>query len=89
MYVGGESYAGQYVPYIGLGFLWLFDYVMYISAANAILESNLRVNLMGAAIGNGWIDGRSQYPAYLEYAVKHGLVEESSDVSMRCIFIYF
>lgn len=29
-------------------------------------------------IGNGWIDAMHQYPAYLDYAVKHGLVEEGS-----------
>jgi allantoicase len=37
--------------------------------------------LRGAAIGNGWTDARSQYPAYLDYAVMHGLVDESSQVS--------
>ncbi|THH11718.1 hypothetical protein EW145_g477 [Phellinidium pouzarii] len=63
-YLGGESYAGQYIPYIG----------------DAVLSSNLGVNLKGLAIGNGWIDARHQYPAYLDYSVKHGLIEENSDV---------
>lgn len=27
------------------------------------------------------MDARRQYPAYLDYAVKHGLVDENSDVS--------
>ncbi|KAH9948790.1 alpha/beta-hydrolase [Amylocystis lapponica] len=62
-YLGGESYAGQYIPYF----------------ADAVLKSSLNIPLRGAAIGNGWIDGRHQYPAYLDYAVKHGLVEENSD----------
>ncbi|OCH94287.1 alpha/beta-hydrolase [Obba rivulosa] len=62
-YLGGESFAGEYIPYF----------------ADAILSSNLDIPLRGAAIGNGWIDGRHQYPAYLDYAVKHGLVEENSD----------
>ncbi|KAH7887403.1 alpha beta-hydrolase [Phlebopus sp. FC_14] len=48
-YLGGESFAGQYIPYFG------------------------------AAIGNGWIDSRNQYPAYLEYAVTHGIVDERSE----------
>ncbi|KAG1735006.1 alpha beta-hydrolase [Suillus lakei] len=61
-YLGGESYAGQYIPYF----------------ADAILSSELRMPLRGVAIGNGWIDARSQYPAYLDYAVTHGLVDESS-----------
>ncbi|KAL5508176.1 KEX1 [Sanghuangporus vaninii] len=63
-FISGESYAGQYLPYIG----------------DAILSSNLGVSLKGVAIGNGWIDAQSQYPAYLDYAVKHGLIEENSDV---------
>ncbi|KAF9236208.1 alpha beta-hydrolase [Melanogaster broomeanus] len=61
-YLGGESYAGQYIPYF----------------ADAILKSNLNIPFRGAAIGNGWIDGRNQYPAYLEYAVAHGIVDVSS-----------
>ncbi|KAG1752379.1 alpha beta-hydrolase [Suillus paluster] len=61
-YLGGESYAGQYIPYF----------------ADGILSSELRIPLRGVAIGNGWIDARNQYPAYLDYAVTHGLVDESS-----------
>ncbi|KAF9809828.1 hypothetical protein IEO21_07228 [Rhodonia placenta] len=63
MYIAGESYAGQYIPYF----------------ADAVLNSTLNVPLRGAAIGNGWMDGRHQYPSFLEYAVKHGLVEEGSE----------
>ncbi|KAK7470149.1 Cell death protease [Stygiomarasmius scandens] len=62
-YLGGESYAGQYIPYF----------------ADAILNSDLHIPLMGAAIGNGWIDARSQYPSYLDYAVKVGILEENSE----------
>ncbi|EPS98740.1 hypothetical protein FOMPIDRAFT_1037314 [Fomitopsis schrenkii] len=63
VYLTGESYAGQYIPYF----------------ADAILNSTLGIPLRGAAIGNGWIDGRSQYPSFLQYAVKHGLVEDKSE----------
>jgi len=62
-YLGGESFAGQYIPYF----------------ANAILSSNLNIPLRGLAIGNGWMDARRQYPAYLDYAVKHGIIEQGSD----------
>ncbi|KAH9179594.1 carboxypeptidase KEX1 [Lactarius sanguifluus] len=59
-YIAGESFAGQYIPYF----------------SEAVLNSSdLGVPLRGSAIGNGWIDARRQYPAYLDYAVKHGLVE--------------
>jgi carboxypeptidase D len=63
-YISGESYAGQYIPYF----------------AHAMLNSTLNIPFRGAAIGNGWIDGRHQYPGFLQYAVKHGLVEEHSEV---------
>ncbi|KAF9651698.1 alpha/beta-hydrolase [Thelephora ganbajun] len=62
-YLGGESYAGQYIPYF----------------ADSMLEAGLPRTLKGVAIGNGWIDARRQYPAYLEYGLKHGLVEAGSD----------
>ncbi|KAI0080868.1 alpha/beta-hydrolase [Panus rudis PR-1116 ss-1] len=62
-YLGGESYAGQYIPYF----------------ADAILDSKLDIPLKGAAIGNGWIDAKRQYPSFLEYAVKHGLISEGTD----------
>ncbi|KDQ64208.1 hypothetical protein JAAARDRAFT_166238 [Jaapia argillacea MUCL 33604] len=62
-YLAGESYAGQYIPYF----------------ADAIMRSNLHIPLKGVAIGNGWMDGRNQYPSFLDYAVKHGLIEVGSD----------
>ncbi|KDQ08864.1 hypothetical protein BOTBODRAFT_179499 [Botryobasidium botryosum FD-172 SS1] len=62
-YLAGESYAGQYIPYI----------------ADAILKSTrISTPLKGAAIGNGWMDGRTQYPAYVEFSVKEGLLKEGS-----------
>jgi len=64
-YLTGESYAGQFIPYI----------------ANAILGSNLGVPLRGAAIGNGWIDGRTQYPSFVPFGVKMGILTEGSTVT--------
>ena len=51
-----------------------------VFAANSMLEAGLPPNFKGLAIGNGWIDARRQYPAYLDYGLKHGLVEPGSDV---------
>ena len=45
-----------------------------------MLDAGVPRALKGIAIGNGWIDARRQYPAYLEYGLKHGLVETGSDV---------
>ncbi|KIM46518.1 hypothetical protein M413DRAFT_24234 [Hebeloma cylindrosporum] len=62
-YLAGESFAGQWIPYY----------------ADAILNSTLNIPLKGAAIGNGWMDSKVQYPAYIDYAVKTGLIEENSE----------
>ncbi|KAK4704188.1 hypothetical protein P7C70_g2025, partial [Phenoliferia sp. Uapishka_3] len=62
-YIAGESYAGQYIPYI----------------ADAITKTTIiKTRLKGLMIGNGWISPREQYPAYLEYLVKRNLVKEGS-----------
>ncbi|KAL4930042.1 serine-type carboxypeptidase kexA [Aspergillus undulatus] len=69
IYISGESYAGQYIPYI----------------AKAIQDRNKKVknskaqwSLRGLLIGNGWISPIEQYPAYLSFAYEEGLVEEGS-----------
>ncbi|KAG6832352.1 Cell death protease [Tephrocybe sp. NHM501043] len=63
-YMGGESFAGQWIPYF----------------ADAVMSSSLPTQLRGAAIGNGWIDPKRQYTTYIDFAVKVGLLEENSDV---------
>jgi len=64
-YLGGESYAGQYIPYI----------------ASAILSSRLPTasRLAGLLIGNGWIDPWNQYPAYLDFALSAGVIKKGSE----------
>lgn len=71
-YVAGESYAGQYLPYI----------------ADAILEHNKNITegkqelpLNGVMIGNGWIDPKNQYPAYLPFAYEKGLIKQGSNAA--------
>lgn len=62
-YIAGESYAGQYIPYI----------------ADAILKTtSLRTQLKGLLIGNGWISPRHQYPAYLTYLVDNDFLRKGS-----------
>ncbi|KAI9039521.1 serine-type carboxypeptidase kexA [Aspergillus affinis] len=73
LYLAGESYAGQHIPYI----------------AKAIQERNKKVQgsskaqwkLGGLLIGNGWISPVDQYPAYLNFAYEEGLVQENSQVA--------
>ncbi|KAL9052073.1 MAG: hypothetical protein Q9162_005644 [Coniocarpon cinnabarinum] len=73
LYIAGESYAGQHIPYI----------------ARAILDRNKRAtssrsapwNLAGLLIGNGWISGPDQYPAYLKFSYEEGLLERGSQLA--------
>ena len=71
IYIAGESYAGQHIPYI----------------ARAIMERNKKAdrkwNLSGLLIGNGWISPREQYEAYLTFAREKGLVEKDSDIDKQ------
>ncbi|CAF2128290.1 unnamed protein product [Rotaria magnacalcarata] len=62
IYLAGESFAGQYIPYI----------------ARAILTKRSELKLLGLLIGNGWIDPSSTYESYLPFAVANNLVENNS-----------
>ncbi|KAF8316977.1 alpha/beta-hydrolase [Cantharellus anzutake] len=69
-YLAGESFAGQYIPYI----------------ADAILKTaRLPTRLRGAAIGNGWIDPFSQYPAYVDFAIKEKLLKTGTKEYERAL----
>lgn len=70
IYIAGESYAGQHIPYI----------------ARAILNRNKNSkakqhlwNLQGLLIGNGWISPYDQYEAYITFALDKGLIKKDSD----------
>ncbi|KAF2672778.1 carboxypeptidase B-like-like protein [Microthyrium microscopicum] len=69
IYFAGESYAGQHIPHI----------------AEAILDRNKQSakpwNLKGLLIGNGWISGPDQYPAYLQFAYEKGLLKAGTQES--------
>ncbi|KAK9774488.1 putative Pheromone-processing carboxypeptidase KEX1 [Seiridium cardinale] len=73
LYIAGESYAGQHIPYI----------------AKAILERNKKPttkhtwDLKGLLIGNGWISPPEQYDAYLKFAYEKGVVTKGSDVAQQ------
>lgn len=67
IYIAGESYAGQHIPYI----------------AKAISDRNAKVsgpgttqwNIKGLIIGNGWIAPLEQYQAYLPFAYSEGMIQ--------------
>jgi len=59
LFVTGESYAGHYVPAI---------------SAHLKSRNDSNINLIGSAIGNGWVNPYLQYPAYADYALENKLV---------------
>jgi len=66
-FVTGESYAGHYVP----------------AVANRIWKGNqnkegLTINLAGAAIGNGFVNAKLQFPEYIDFAKDNNLLKSPS-----------
>jgi carboxypeptidase D len=70
LYIAGESFAGQYIPYISKAIL---DRNKELS-----LHDKQYLNLQGLLIGNGWIDPVNQYLTYLQFSYSTGLIEQGS-----------
>eukprot|EP01067_Filipodium_phascolosomae_P006689 Filipodium_phascolosomae@DN4993_c0_g1_i1.p1 len=73
IYLCGESYAGQYVPYIA-------DYV----------RDTTKINIVGAAIANGWLLPSIQYESVIDLYSALGLIntaqKENAQFEMtKCI----
>ncbi|CAF1352537.1 unnamed protein product [Adineta steineri] len=69
IYLAGESFGGQYIPYI----------------AKAILEKRSLLKLRGLLIGDGWIEPISLYNSYLPYAIANNLVKNDSELYTNII----
>lgn len=70
IYLAGESYAGQHIPYIAKA----------IQERNkaAVPNGKAKWPLKGLLIGNGWISPADQYPANFEFAEREGLIKEGT-----------
>lgn len=62
-------------------------YCFFFFTADALLSSIRDVPLKGVAIGNGWIDPKTQYKSYIDYSVKAGILEENSAVRGHLGFV--
>ncbi|KAK2731947.1 Cell death protease [Myotisia sp. PD_48] len=76
IYLAGESYAGQYIPYIA-------QYILRHNNKNSMKQNKRAWNLRGLLIGNGWISPVHQYPAYLSFAYKENLLQKGSQAAQR------
>jgi len=63
IYFSGESHAGHYIPY-------MIDYIITRQAGD---RDDHDLNVVGAAIGNGWTDPYHQY-AVTDYAWSRGII---------------
>ncbi len=63
LYIFGESFAGRYIPML----------------AHSILQQNkssdLKINLAGIGVGDGWVAPLIQEATYCDYAYAHGLID--------------
>lgn len=59
LFIAGEGLAGHLIPVIS----------KYI-----VQKENSEVNLVGVAIGNGWVDPFYQFPSHNEYAIEKELI---------------
>lgn len=69
IYFAGESYAGQYIPYIADGIL---------RRNKNLREGEKPFNLKGLMIGNGWIAPNEQSLSYLPYSVQAGIIKTNN-----------
>ncbi|KAI6377844.1 Cell death protease [Pyricularia grisea] len=71
LYIAGESFAGQHIPYIA----------KHILERNKNSMTKIKWNLKGLLIGNGWIAPNEQYRAYLEFSYAKGLLDKNSQTA--------
>ena len=67
VFITGESYAGHYIPHIA----------NYLSAAEFRAAG---FNLIGIAIGNGWVDPYNQFPGYASFGFNNRLISRHTKV---------
>ncbi|KAI3645315.1 hypothetical protein MP228_011479 [Amoeboaphelidium protococcarum] len=78
LWIGGESYAGVYIPYFAQQLL------------QSVTFKQLGVQLEGLILTNPWLDPLRQYASYYHYAKQHGIVSGSdlqkvADAQTKCL----
>lgn len=69
IWIAGESYAGQYIPYFA-------DAIFKEKAKNP----NFHANLAGLLIGNGWVEPDIQSLSYVPFAMQNNLIEKTNSM---------
>jgi len=69
VYIFGESYAGHYIPATGS---------RIVDGNTNTQPGDVKIQLTGLGIGNGWVDPATQYGAYADFLVSKKLLDAIS-----------
>ncbi|GMM35420.1 serine-type carboxypeptidase [Saccharomycopsis crataegensis] len=73
LYIAGESYAGQFMPY----------FAKYILDYNEDPSTTTKYNLKGILIGNGWISASYTGLSYIPFALESGIITGKEEFMSR------
>lgn len=76
IYLAGESYAGQYIPYIAKAML---------ERNSNLQEGQKEYKLKGLLIGNGWVSPNEQSLAYMPFFLKRDLIKKDNPMFMKLL----
>jgi carboxypeptidase C (cathepsin A) len=71
VFIFGESYAGHYIPAFG---------ARIVSGNSNLKPKEIKIDLQGIAIGNGWVDPYTQYGAYADFLVSKNMLDGASQI---------
>jgi len=74
-FVTGESYGGHYVPAISARIV-----------RGNLKKEGIPINILGSAIGNGWVDPEIQYKAYIDFGYAHGFIDAPTNSSLYQVY---
>jgi len=61
-------------------------YIHNVNQATGDTMMQIPIALMGAAIGNGWIDATVQGPATIDYSWWHGLIDQPTPNALHAMW---
>ena len=79
-YIFGESFGGHYIPRIT-------DFILNANSSNqksrVYSANDIKFNLKGVGIGDGWVDPETQLADVAQFAFEHGLVTAAQQKELQ------